>query len=368
MINPTIVEGQIAGGVVQGIGGVLLEHFVYDEHGQPAHDHVHGLPAPDRGRGARDRVRPHRDAGVDARGLQGRRGGRRDRRARRGGQRGERRARARRRPRVGAHRSRRRASSKRSPRSVADDGSSADCRAAGSGIRSDEQHLADDGGIGSLKRGIRRGRHRRSRKPTMQSTRLADSKASGSTGRRRAGGARGWRRLHGQLHGLREPVRAQRFVDIGEAAAVAPRTRWPSAKRLGRCLNASPPCWEMDATKRVSLLSSSSLCSRTTTIWHSSQPRRSDGTSSRQRVRRGVRAGAGADTRRSPRRASPSNRSGRGPPSCCRSRSQRRSAASTHRRRRDRRSVVLRRAGSLLGGLRRRRHRWISSGSSSAVK
>jgi carbon-monoxide dehydrogenase large subunit len=35
MINPMIVEGQIAGGVVQGIGGVLYEHFVYDEYGTP---------------------------------------------------------------------------------------------------------------------------------------------------------------------------------------------------------------------------------------------------------------------------------------------------------------------------------------------
>jgi carbon-monoxide dehydrogenase large subunit len=35
MINPMIVEGQIAGGVVQGIGGVLYEHLVYDERGTP---------------------------------------------------------------------------------------------------------------------------------------------------------------------------------------------------------------------------------------------------------------------------------------------------------------------------------------------
>jgi carbon-monoxide dehydrogenase large subunit len=35
MINPMVVEGQIAGGVVQGIGGVLLEHFVYDDEGNP---------------------------------------------------------------------------------------------------------------------------------------------------------------------------------------------------------------------------------------------------------------------------------------------------------------------------------------------
>jgi len=35
MINPNIVEGQIAGGVVQGIGGALFEHNVYDEDGNP---------------------------------------------------------------------------------------------------------------------------------------------------------------------------------------------------------------------------------------------------------------------------------------------------------------------------------------------
>jgi carbon-monoxide dehydrogenase large subunit len=35
MINPTIVEGQVAGGVVQGLGGVLLEDFVYDADGNP---------------------------------------------------------------------------------------------------------------------------------------------------------------------------------------------------------------------------------------------------------------------------------------------------------------------------------------------
>jgi carbon-monoxide dehydrogenase large subunit len=34
LINPSIVEGQIAGGVAQGIGGVLFERATYDEHGQ----------------------------------------------------------------------------------------------------------------------------------------------------------------------------------------------------------------------------------------------------------------------------------------------------------------------------------------------
>jgi carbon-monoxide dehydrogenase large subunit len=34
-INPMLVQGQIAGGVAQGIGGALLEEFVYDDQGQP---------------------------------------------------------------------------------------------------------------------------------------------------------------------------------------------------------------------------------------------------------------------------------------------------------------------------------------------
>jgi carbon-monoxide dehydrogenase large subunit len=35
MINPMVVEGQVAGGVVQGIGGVLFEYLVYDDDGNP---------------------------------------------------------------------------------------------------------------------------------------------------------------------------------------------------------------------------------------------------------------------------------------------------------------------------------------------
>ena len=35
MINPNVVEGQIAGGTVQGIGGALLEQIAYDEIGNP---------------------------------------------------------------------------------------------------------------------------------------------------------------------------------------------------------------------------------------------------------------------------------------------------------------------------------------------
>jgi carbon-monoxide dehydrogenase large subunit len=35
MLNPMIVEGQVRGGLVQGIGAALLEEAVYDEYGQP---------------------------------------------------------------------------------------------------------------------------------------------------------------------------------------------------------------------------------------------------------------------------------------------------------------------------------------------
>ena len=45
MINPNVVEGQIAGGAVQGIGGVLLRAPRVRRRRQPARDDVHGLPA-----------------------------------------------------------------------------------------------------------------------------------------------------------------------------------------------------------------------------------------------------------------------------------------------------------------------------------
>ena len=35
MVNPMLVEGQIVGGAVQGIGGALLEEIKYDAQGQP---------------------------------------------------------------------------------------------------------------------------------------------------------------------------------------------------------------------------------------------------------------------------------------------------------------------------------------------
>ena len=35
ILNPMIVEGQVHGGVAQGLGQALLENVVYDDHGQP---------------------------------------------------------------------------------------------------------------------------------------------------------------------------------------------------------------------------------------------------------------------------------------------------------------------------------------------
>jgi CO/xanthine dehydrogenase Mo-binding subunit len=34
-VNPMLIEGQIAGGFAQGLGGALLEEFLYDERGEP---------------------------------------------------------------------------------------------------------------------------------------------------------------------------------------------------------------------------------------------------------------------------------------------------------------------------------------------
>jgi aerobic carbon-monoxide dehydrogenase large subunit len=34
-VNPMLVEGQLAGGVAQGIGGAMFEEFTYDERGEP---------------------------------------------------------------------------------------------------------------------------------------------------------------------------------------------------------------------------------------------------------------------------------------------------------------------------------------------
>ena len=77
MINPNVVEGQIAGGRVQGIGGVALRAPRLRRGRQPARHHLHGLPAAH----GRPRCRSSNTATsrprARARGLQG--GGRRRR-------------------------------------------------------------------------------------------------------------------------------------------------------------------------------------------------------------------------------------------------------------------------------------------------
>ena len=80
LINPHVVEGQIRGGVAQGIGAVLYEQSAYDEDANfqagTFMDYLH----PDRDGDPRDRDPPRRDA-VRHRGqLPGRRRGRDDRR------------------------------------------------------------------------------------------------------------------------------------------------------------------------------------------------------------------------------------------------------------------------------------------------
>ena len=84
IINPQLVDEQIRGGVVQGLGAALFEQCLYDEQ-RPAPERHHGrLPRADGGRDARHRGRPRRlaDPGLRAR-RQGRRRGRHRRRRRR---------------------------------------------------------------------------------------------------------------------------------------------------------------------------------------------------------------------------------------------------------------------------------------------
>ena len=57
LINPRIVEGQIHGGVAQGVGGALYERMAYDDCGATAERVVHGLPDAVRQRGAAQRSR-----------------------------------------------------------------------------------------------------------------------------------------------------------------------------------------------------------------------------------------------------------------------------------------------------------------------
>ena len=96
VINPQLADEQVRGGCVQGLGGALYEHCLYDA-GRPAHQRHDGrLSGADGRRDARHRRRPRADAElrVGAR-RQGRRQVRHRRRPRRRHERHQRRARCR---------------------------------------------------------------------------------------------------------------------------------------------------------------------------------------------------------------------------------------------------------------------------------
>ena len=71
MINPNVVEGQIAGGIVQGIGGALLEHLAYDDDGNPLATTFIDYLLPTATEVPDHRVRPRRDPGPGPGGYKG---------------------------------------------------------------------------------------------------------------------------------------------------------------------------------------------------------------------------------------------------------------------------------------------------------
>ena len=89
---PLIVDGQIHGGVTQGIATALYEEGALRRRGQPDDDEHDDLPRPVGSRGAELRARPHRDQEPDQSARrQGRGRDRHDRRRTRGRERGDRR-------------------------------------------------------------------------------------------------------------------------------------------------------------------------------------------------------------------------------------------------------------------------------------
>ena len=61
VINPLMVDGQIHGGVAQGLGPALMEGVIYDEDGQLMNGTFMDYPIPQGAAHALDRERPHRD-------------------------------------------------------------------------------------------------------------------------------------------------------------------------------------------------------------------------------------------------------------------------------------------------------------------
>ena len=94
-VNPMLVEGQLRGGVAQGIGGALFEEFGYDEAGQPqAISFIeYRMPTAAEVPPVDLLVSPGRPVAGQPAGRDGRGRGRRQRGRRRGGQRGPGRAR-----------------------------------------------------------------------------------------------------------------------------------------------------------------------------------------------------------------------------------------------------------------------------------
>ena len=90
MINPNVVEGQIAGGVRARDWWGAVRAPGLRRRWKPSRHHLHGLSAADGGRSADDRVRPRGDAELGPRRLQGRRRRGRDRRTAGSRQRGRR--------------------------------------------------------------------------------------------------------------------------------------------------------------------------------------------------------------------------------------------------------------------------------------
>jgi len=77
VINPMIVEGQVSGGIAQGVGQALWEHGIYDDSGQLissnlleyAMPHAHGFPALETAR--TETPSPHNPLGVKGVGEMG---------------------------------------------------------------------------------------------------------------------------------------------------------------------------------------------------------------------------------------------------------------------------------------------------------
>ena len=62
ILNPLIVDGQVHGGVAQGLGQALWEQAVYDDNGQLVTGEFMDYAMPQRAHDAVDRERPHHHA------------------------------------------------------------------------------------------------------------------------------------------------------------------------------------------------------------------------------------------------------------------------------------------------------------------